>query len=106
EESGDALGPGLGVGLRVDDKRVRLGAVGDPHLAAVEHVMLGRPVALPVGAQAHRNDVRTRTWLAHRQRADVFAADKLRQVALLLRFTSVAPYLVDAQVRMRAIGEA
>ena len=39
--------PGLDVGLGVDHQHVGIRAVGDPHLAAVEHPA----VALPVGAQ-------------------------------------------------------
>ena len=106
QERRDALRSGLRVGLRVHDQRVRVGAVGDPHLVAVQHVTLGRPAALPVRAQAHRHDVRTRPRFAHRQRADVLAADELRQVALLLRFAAVAADLVDAKVRMRAVGQS
>ena len=74
-------GAGVRVGLRVDDQRVGVAAVGDPHLAAVEHVA----IALRLGAQLHADHVRAGIRLAHRQRADVFAGDQLGQVLALLR---------------------
>jgi hypothetical protein len=46
-------GPALRVGLGIDDQRVGLRPVGDPHLRAVEHIA----VAVLLGAQAHRDDV-------------------------------------------------
>src|SRR5258708_128086 len=58
QQRGDAARARLRIGLGVDDQRLGVGAVGDPHLAAVEHVMLARTHTAPVGAQAHRDDVR------------------------------------------------
>ena len=48
EEGGDAARAGVRIGLGVDDQRVGVGAVGDPHLGAVEHVA----VAALLGAQS------------------------------------------------------
>ena len=101
QERGNALRPGLRIGLRVDDERVGVRPVGDPHLGAVEDVA----IALAVGAQPHRHDIGPGTGLAHRERADVLAADELRQVFAFLRVAAVAADLVHAQVRVRAIGQ-
>ena len=48
QEGGDAARAGVRIGLGVDDERVGMRAVGDPHLGAVEHVA----VALLLGAQS------------------------------------------------------
>ena len=80
DEGRDAARAGGGIGLGVDDDHLGVGAVGDPHLRAIQHVA----VALLVGTQLHRNDVRARTRLAHREAADVLAGDQLGQEALLL----------------------
>ena len=53
DEGGDAARFPLGIGLGVDDHRVGVRPVGDPHLGAVEHeavVFLFRP-------EPHRDDV-------------------------------------------------
>ena len=89
------------VGLAVDDQRIGVGTVGDPHLAAVQDV---GPVPV-VGAEPHPDDVRARARLAHRERADVLARDQLRQVGAPLRFGAVAADLVHAQVRVRAVRQ-
>ena len=102
EEGGDAARPGGGIGLGIDDERVGFGAVGDPHLAAVQDVA----VALAFGPRRHRDDVRARARLAHGERADMLARDELRQIAPLLRRRAVAADLVDAQVRVRAVRES
>ena len=102
QERRDPARAGVRVGLRVDDQRVGVRPVGDPHLVAVHDVA----VAAAFGTQPHRHDVRARARLAHRQRADVLAADELRQVAALLRLAAVAADLVDAQVRVRAVRQA
>jgi hypothetical protein len=81
DERGDAARAGVDVGLGVDDQRVGIAAVGDPHLRAVEDVA----VALRFGAQLHADDVGAGVRLAHRERADVLARDELGQVLLLLR---------------------
>ena len=96
------FGAELRIERRVDDRDVGVGAVGDPHLAAVEHVA----VAALLGAGAHADDVRAGAGLAHRQRADVLAGDQLRQVLLFLRGGAPAAQLVDAQVRVRAVRQA
>ena len=102
DERGHAARAHLRVGLGVDDHRVGVAAVGDPHLAAVEQVM----IAAALGLQCHADDVGPGAGLAHRQRADVLAADQLRQVFPLLRLAAVAVDLIDAQVRVRAVAQA
>ncbi len=89
------------VGLGVDHAGVGVRAVGDPGLAAVEHVA----VAALLGAQLHGDHVGAGIGFAHGQRADVLATDQLGQVAGLLLGVAVAVDLVDAQVRMRAVGQ-
>ncbi|MNN33131.1 hypothetical protein D3C81_1468720 [compost metagenome] len=89
------------VGLGVDHVGVGVGAVGDPGLAAVEHVV----VAAFFGAQFHRDHVGAGVGLAHGQGADVFAADQLGQVLELLLMGAVAVDLVDAQVGVGAVGQ-
>ena len=102
DEGRDALGSGRGVGLRVDDEGLRLRPVGDPHLGAVED----EAVAAALGAGAHRDDVGAGTRLGHRQRPHVQARDQPGQQAPLLLARAVQAELVDAQVRVRAVGEA
>jgi hypothetical protein len=63
-------------------------------------------ILAPLCAQRHRDDVGACPCLGHRQRADVFAADELGQVTVALRVAAVEADLVDAQIRMRAVGEA
>ena len=92
----------FGFGLGVHHQGIGVRAIGDPHLAAVEQ----KVAALVLGAQLHADHVRARTGLAHGQRADVLAADQLGQVLGLLRLIAVAVDLVDAQVGVRAVGQA
>ena len=100
-EGGDAARAGGGIGLGVDDERLGDGAVGDPHLRAIEH----EAVALALGARRHRYDVGACVRLRHRQRPDVLAGDELGQIARLLLVIAVAHDLVDAEVRMRAVRQ-
>ena len=102
QEGGDAALMRLGIGLGVDHQGVGVGAVGDPHLGAVEHVA----VALLVGAQLHADHVGAGARLAHRQRADVLAGNQLGQVLGFLRGGAVAVDLVHAQIGVRAVGQA
>ena len=95
------LVPDAGIDRRVDDEHVRAGAVRDPHLVAVQHVA----VAARPRVQAHAHDVGAGAGLAHRERAEVLAADQPRQVALLLLRRAPAAQLVDAEVRVRAVGK-
>src|SRR6202008_3221992 len=60
----------------------------------------------PLGAPAQPDAFRAGAGLRHGERADVLAGDELRQVFLLLRLAAVAPDLVHAEIRMRAVGEA
>ena len=102
EEGADAARAGRRIGLGVDDQRVGDRAVGDPHLRAIEHVA----VALAFGARRHRDDVGAGAGLGHRERADMLAGDQLGQIARLLRRRAVAHDLVDAEIGVRAVGEA
>ena len=104
DEGGHAARAGRAVrGAHVDDQHVGIRTVGDPHLGAV-----GDPASpLLLGAAGHRADhVGTGARLAHRQRADPFAAAQLRQVLLLLRLAGVVGDVLHAQVRVRAVGQA
>ncbi|MNV41332.1 hypothetical protein D3C71_1329660 [compost metagenome] len=101
QERGDALGAAIRIGLGIDHQHIGIRAVGDPHLVAVEHVVI---TAL-VRAQLHRDHVRAGARFAHRQRADQLAAAQAGQVALLLIFVAVLAQLVHAQVRVRTVGQ-
>ncbi len=101
DEGGDAARARGGIGLGVDDEGLGEGTVGDPHLRAIDDVA----VALALGAGGHRDDVRARVRLRHRQRADMLAGDEFGQIARLLRVIAVAHDLVDAEVGMRAVGQ-
>src|SRR5581483_1435760 len=75
--------------------------IGDPHLAAVEHI-----TAAPLlGAGFHRSDVRAGARLRHRQRPDMRTGHQLGQVARLLLRAAVTADLVDAEIRMCAVGK-
>jgi hypothetical protein len=63
DEGGDAAGTGVGIGLGIDHQRVGNRAVGDPHLAAVEH----EAIALLLGACLHRHHVGAGGRLRHRE---------------------------------------
>src|SRR6185369_1649318 len=88
--------------LGIDDERVRLRSVGDPELGAIETVA----VAGLLGLELHSDDIAARARLAHRQRANMLAADQLGQELLLLFRVRPAADLVDAEVRVRAVAEA
>ncbi len=101
DKRGDAARSGVGIGLGVDDEDVGVGTVGDPHLGAVEQPAIGRAL----GLHRHADHVGTGPGLGHRERADVLAADEARQVFFALRVVAVAMDLVDAEVRVRAVGQ-
>ena len=101
DERSDAMGALFQIGLGIDDVGVGVGPVGDPRLAAVEHIV----VAAFVGAQFHRHHVRPGIGFAHRQGADVLAADQLGQVLGLLRRRAVTVDLVDAQIGVGTVGQ-
>jgi hypothetical protein len=61
--------------LRVSQHALRLVAVRDEHLAAVEHVH----VAAPLGGRLHAEHVGTGARLGHRHRADPLARERPRQ---------------------------
>ena len=102
DEGGDAFRACLYVGFGVDNVNVGVGAVGDPHFVAVQHVV----VTGIFGAQFHGNNVGAGVGLGHGECADVFAADEFGQVFLLLLFGSVPVNLVYAQVGVSAIRQA
>jgi hypothetical protein len=97
----DAACAGGRVGLGIDYQRLGLRAVGDPHLAAVENVA----VALLFRARLHRNDVGAGAGLGHGEPAYVLARYQLAEIAAFLVVAAVAADLVDAQIRVRAIGK-
>ncbi len=104
DEGGHAARAGRSVrGAHVDQQHVGIRAVRDPHLRAV-----GDPaIAFLLGAAGHRaDDVGAGAGLAHRERADPFAAAELGQVFLLLRFVRVVGDVLHAEVRMRAVRKA
>jgi hypothetical protein len=100
EEGRDAAGTGVRVGLGVDHQGVSDGAVGDPHLRAVEDV----GIAALVGAGLHRHHVGAGAGLGHGEGADMLAGDELRQELPLLRLAAVAADLVDGEIGVGAIG--
>ena len=102
QEGGDAPGAGVWICAGIDHKDVGVGAVGDPELGSVEDIA----VASPLGAQAHGDDVRARSRLAHGQGADMLARDQPGQMAGLLGLGSPAADLVHAKVGMGAVGQA
>ena len=101
EKRGDAARARVRIRLGVDDERIGVGTVGDPHLVAIQN----EHVAATLCTQLHRHYVRPRPRLAHRQRADVLAGNQLRQIPTPLLFGTVAEDLVDAEIRMRAVRE-
>ena len=102
DEGGDAARVRPGIGLGVDDEGLGHGTVGDPHFRAIDDVA----VALAFRARRHRHDVGARVRLRHRQRPDMLAGNELGQIARLLRVIAVAHDLIDAEVRMGAVGQA
>jgi hypothetical protein len=81
---------------------VGVGAVGDPHLVAVQDIA----IAFLFRAQAHADHVGTGAGLAHGERADVLAADQFGQVFLALGVVAVEVNLVHAKIGMGAVGQA
>ncbi len=102
QERGDAARTGGAVGLGVDHQRIGHGTVGDPHLGAVEHIA----VADLVGPRRHRHHIGAGARFRHRQRADMHAGYQLRQIFALLLGRAVAADLIDAEIGMRAVGQA
>mmetsp|Transcript_3638 Transcript_3638/g.13053 ORF Transcript_3638/g.13053 Transcript_3638/m.13053 type:complete len:241 (+) Transcript_3638:1048-1770(+) len=87
---------------RVDDKGVRDGAVGAPHLSAVED----EAVTTPTGVRLHGEHVRASARFAHVQSADMVAAHERRQELPFLRVRAEPHDLVHAQVGVRPIAQA
>jgi hypothetical protein len=53
DECGDPFRSRVGIRLGVNDERIGITAIGDPHLRAVQDVV----VALPFGPQLHADNV-------------------------------------------------
>ena len=102
DEGGDPARAGVGIGLGVDDERIRLRPVGDPELRAVQE----EAVAALLGAELHGDDVGACARLRHRERTEMLARDELRQIARLLPGIAPAKDLVHAEIGVRAVGEA
>ena len=90
------------LGLGINHQRIGVGAVGDPHLAAVKQVA----AAFVFSLEFHAQHIAARTGLAHGQRAHMLTADQFGQVFLALLFAAVALDLVDTQVAVRAVRQA
>ncbi len=102
QEGGDALAARVRIRARVDHQRFRRMAIGDPEFGAVEQIAALHRIRL----QLHRNDIAARSRLAHRQRSDMLAADQAGEVFGLLLRVAPARDLIDAQIGMRAVGQA
>ena len=102
QESRDATGAKFGFSFGVDDQGVSIRAIGDPHLAAVEHVI----TAFVFGFEFHADDVTACIGFRHRQGTHVFATDEFWQVLLALRVRAVAFDLVHTQIAVRAVAQA
>jgi len=48
--------------FRVDNQRIRIRAVSDPELVAVQHIV----VTIPLGPQLHGDDIGPGVWFRHR----------------------------------------
>ncbi len=93
-------------GLRVDEEDVAQlgvadGAVGDPHLGAVQHPA----VAIGDGGRLHREDVRPHRRLAHAHAADPAPGAGVRQDARALLVVAVHRQVVHEQHRVREVRE-
>ena len=102
QKRGDTARSCVRVGLGVDDQRVGIGPVGDPHLATVENVA----IALTLRAQAHRDHVGARPRLAHGERPHMLARDEFGKVLGFLPGVAVAANLIDAEVGVRPVRQA
>jgi hypothetical protein len=102
DERREAVGLRLRLGPGVDDERVRVGPVRDPELGAVEAV----EIAVSLGPQGHAQNIRACARFAHRERADVLAADEAREIVPLLLVGAVEVNLVHAEVGVGRVREA
>ena len=67
EKGADAARAGLRIGLRVHHQHIRVGAVGDPHLAPVEHVAARRACARAAASTRRPSPHPAPTWRAIRR---------------------------------------
>ena len=102
QKRGDPARASAGIGLCVYNQSIRVRRVGDPELGSVEHIA----IAALLRAQLHADDIRARARFAHRQRADMLAADQLRQNLALLPGRRPTANLVDAEIGVRAVAQA
>ena len=65
---GHSFGACRGVSFGIDNIGVGIWTIGDPHLVAVENVL----VALFVGSKFHTHYIRTGVGFTHGQRTDMF----------------------------------
>ena len=101
DECGDTPGARR-VCFGVDHIHIGVGAVGNPHLAAVEDVL----VALAAGVELHAHYIGARIGLGHGQGTHLFAAAQRRQVLLFLCLGAVAIELIQAEIGHGAVGQA
>ncbi len=86
------------VELRPDDGQIGYGAVGDPHLGAVEQVV----VPLVLGSSDHVAGIGAVVWLREAEAADPFASVHLGQVVVLLLLAAEVPYRVHSERALHA----
>ena len=103
DEGGDAARARVRIGLGVDHQRVGVRPVGDPHLGAVEHVAVVVLFGAQPAARRRRSRRRIPTWRARRPVRP--STEPGRYFCLLLR-RAPAVDLVDAEIGMRAVGQA
>jgi hypothetical protein len=100
QEQGRALGALARVRDRRDDDQVRVDAVGDENLGAVQDPL----IAIADGVGANALYIRAGTGLGHRQGAESLAADHLRQPLLFLRLRAVATDVGGDDVGVDAVA--
>ena len=77
---------------RVDDADIGLGRVRNPHLVAVQHVV----IAVAHSTRRHSHDVGPRAGFAHGEGADVFTGKQAGKPLFLLRIIRPATQLINA----------
>ena len=92
QKGGNAARVGVGFGFCIDHQHIGRRPIGDPKLAAIQHIL----VAFFVGPQTHRHNIRSGAGFRHGQRPEMFTRHQFRQVALLLRIIAPAENLVHA----------
>ncbi|OPZ51973.1 MAG: hypothetical protein BWY90_01310 [Deltaproteobacteria bacterium ADurb.BinA014] len=80
DKAGDAFGAGVLICLYIKQAMIADRAVGNPHLIAVEQII----ISLIFGQAFHACDIGADIRFCHRETADVFAADKFGNIVLFL----------------------